>query len=344
MPDMKVRELGEFGLIARLAEMISPARGSAPAAGTGLIIGIGDDAAAWHGDTSIQLATVDSLIQDIHFSLGTTSWEDLGWKSLAVNVSDIAAMGGLPRYALVSLGLPGDIEVEDVLALYRGMIGLAEEFELRIIGGDTVSAPQVVINVTVLGSTGSQDGRILTRSAARPGDRVAVTGTLGAAAAGVEMLAKHTSFEPGAAASLREAWLRPRPRVAEGRLLVEQGVKAAIDVSDGLVADLNHVCRESRVGARVEVERVPVSPAVAECFGDRALELALAGGEDYELLFTAAADHIDRVRTAASTPVTVVGEITAEGIGVTTLGDSRGDPFSLPGTGWDHFREARSQL
>ena len=334
---MKVRELGEFGLIDRLAEMIPPA------VGTRTIIGIGDDAAAWYGDASIQLATVDSLVEDIHFSLSTASWEEVGWKSLAVNVSDIAAMGGLPCYALVSLGLPGDTEVEDVLALYRGMIGLAGEFQLQIVGGDTVSAPQVVINVTVLGSSGSADGRILMRSAARPGDLVAVTGTLGAAAAGVEMLAGHTSFETGAAACLKEACLRPRPRVAEGRLLVEHGVEAAIDVSDGLVADLNHICRASRVGARVEIDRVPVSPAVTECFGDRALALALAGGEDYQLLFTAAAGHIERVRAATSTPVTVIGEITAEGVGATTLVDSHGKPFSLPGTGWDHFHEARSQ-
>ena len=343
MPDMKVRELGEFGLIERLNGMIPRGRGRPTAARERLIIGIGDDAAAWYGDTSIQLATVDSLIQDVHFSLNTASWEEVGWKSLAVNVSDIAAMGGLPGYALISLGLPGDTGVEDVIALYRGMIDLAGEYEVDIIGGNTVSAPQVVINVTVLGSTGSGDGQILTRSAARPGDLIAVTGTLGAAAAGVEILGKGLTFEPGATASLRKACLHPRPRVAEGRLLVEHGVKAAIDISDGLIADLNHICQESRVGARVEVDRVPISPAVKECFPDRALELALSGGEDYELLFTAAADNIDRVRMAASCPVTVIGEIASEGVNETVLVDSHGNPVSLPGTGWDHYNAARNQ-
>ena len=343
MPDMKVRELGEFGLIERLNGMIPRGRGRPTAASERLIIGIGDDAAAWYGDTSIQLATVDSLIQDVHFSLNTASWEEVGWKSLAVNVSDIAAMGGLPGYALISLGLPGDTGVEDVIALYRGMIDLAGEYEVDIIGGNTVSAPQVVINVTVLGSTGSGDGQILTRSAARPGDLIAVTGILGAAAAGVEILGKGLTFEPGATASLRKACLHPRPRVAEGRLLVEHGVKAAIDISDGLIADLNHICQESRVGARVEVDRVPISLAVKECFPDRALELALSGGEDYELLFTAAADNIDRVRMAASCPITVIGEIASEGVNETVLVDSHGNPVSLPGTGWDHYNAARNQ-
>ena len=343
MPDMKVRELGEFGLIDRLAEMVSGGRGKPSAARERLIVGIGDDTAAWRGDSSIQLATVDSLVQDVHFSLETATWEEVGWKSLAVNVSDIAAMGGLPAYALVSLGLPGDTEVEDVIALYRGMVELAAEYRVEIVGGDTVSAPQVVINVTVFGTAGSEEGQILRRSAARSGDRVAVTGVLGAAAAGVEMLGKGLELEAAAAAALREACLRPRPRVAEGRLLVEHGVRAAIDISDGLIADLNHICQESGVGARVDVDRVPVAPAVRQSFGDRALELALAGGEDYELLFTAGAERIERVRAAASCPVTVIGEITTEASGVTTLVDTRGSPVRLPGTGWDHFRAARRQ-
>jgi len=343
MPGMKVAELGEFGLIGRLAAMVSRGRARRPDAPDPLIIGMGDDAAAWHGDSSVQLATVDSLVQDIHFSLASTSWEELGWKSLAVNLSDIAAMGGLPRYALVSLGLPGDTEVDDITAFYHGMIDLAREYDVRIIGGDTVSAPLVIINITVLGSSGSEAGQILTRSAARPKDVVAVTGSLGAAAAGVEMFAGGLTFEPGAAAILREACNRPRPRVAEGKLLAGQGVRAAIDISDGLVADLDHVCTGSGVGARVNVDLVPVTPAVRECFGDRALELALTGGEDYELLFTATAEQTDRVREATPVPVTVIGEITAEGTGTISLVDSRGNPVRFSGMGWDHFRVSRSQ-
>ena len=336
---MKVSELGEFGVIDRLAEIANRARREQ---GTNLIIGIGDDTAAWQGDSSVQLATVDSLVEGVHFTLDTSSYEEVGWKSLAVNLSDIAAMGGQPEYALVSLGLPGDTDVVDVTDLYRGMIALAEQFQTRIIGGNIVSAPQLVVNVTVFGSAISRDS-LLTRSAARPGDRVAVTGPLGAAAAGVEMLGKGLEFEPGITVALRKALLRPFPRIAEGRLLVEHGVKAAIDISDGLIADLNHICQASRVGARIEVDRVPVAPPVQSSFVERALGLALSGGEDYELLFTASADCVEKVSKAASCPIYVIGEVVVNDKHQVTLVDSQGNPVSLSGKGWDHFRVERGR-
>jgi thiamine-monophosphate kinase len=334
---MKVSEIGEFGLIDLLTKMASRARGKQKSSDRQLIIGIGDDTAAWHGDTSIQLATVDSLIQDTHFSLDTASWEEIGWKSLAVNLSDIAAMGGLPGYALVSLALPYDTEVENVTALYQGMIELARQFDVAIIGGNVSSAPQLAVHVTVLGTAGNQERQILTRSAARPGDVVAVTGYLGAAAAGLEMLNKNLALEPGVTSALRKVFLTPCPRIAEGQLLVEHGVQAAIDISDGLLADLGHVCQASQVSACIQVDRVPVAPEVQANFGDHALELALAGGEDYELLFTGSSEIIDSVRKAAPCPVTVIGEIMAGKAGEVNLVDSNGEPVSLPSAGWNHF-------
>ena len=172
---MKVSDLGEFGLIDLLAKMAYSTQNKQQPSWQQLILGISDDAAAWRGDTSIQLATIDSLIQDIRFSLGTTSWEELRWKAIAVNLSDIAAMGGIPKYALVSLAIPGYTEIEDVTSLYKGMIELAQRFGVAIIGGNTSSAPMVIINITILGSTIAPDKHILTRSAAKPGDKVAVT-------------------------------------------------------------------------------------------------------------------------------------------------------------------------
>ena len=334
---MKVSELEEFGLIDLLAKMAYSARNNQEASWQQLIIGIGDDAAAWRSDASTQLATIDSFIQDIHFSLGTTSWEDLGWKAIAVNLSDIAAMGGIPRYALVSLALPGHTEVADVTALYQGMIELAQRFEVAIIGGDTSSAPLVAINITILGSAKGQDKDILTRSAAKPGDKVAVTGKLGAAAAGVRMLNSKLQFNPEAAACFKKASLRPYPRIAEGQLLVEQEVKTAIDISDGLIKDLSHICQASQVGARIETDRVPIHPEVKTNFGDSALELALSGGEDYELLFTASTEVINKVKKAAPCPVTIIGEIVADKTGQITLVDKKGGPFNLGKTGWEHF-------
>jgi len=329
---MKVSELGEFGLIDLLAKMVHEQM----APSQQLIIGIGDDAAAWHGNALTQLATVDSFIQDIHFSLAITPWKELGWKALAINLSDIAAMGGVPGYALVSLALPDHTEVDDVTALYQGMIELAQQFGVAIVGGDTNSAPLVAINITILGSARSESN-ILTRSAARAGDRVAVTGYLGAAAAGWEMLTQELQFDPEATAGLKRACLHPYPRIAEGQLLVDQGVKTAIDISDGLISDLGHICKASQVGARIEVERVPIEPAVKANFGDRALELALSGGEDYELLFTASTKVIDKIRATASCPITVIGEIVADKTGRITLVDRQGNPFRLDKKGWEHF-------
>ena len=324
---MKVSELGEFGLIDLLAKMVGGGQDER------LLIGIGDDAAAWQGDASIQLATIDSFIQDVHFPSGIASWQELGWKALAVNLSDIAAMGGMPRYALVSLALPEDTEVDDVTTLYTGMLDLAQQYGVAIIGGDIVSAPLVAITITILGS--NQKKQLLTRSAAEPGELVAVTGELGAAAAGLEMLSKGPQLDLEAATRLRNAFLHPYPRIAEGQLLLEQGVKTAIDISDGLISDLNQICKASQVGARVEIDRVPIEPTVRAQFSDKSLELALSGGEDYELLFAAGAEVIDRVKRAASCPITVIGEIVA-GKGV-TLVDRQGNPSNLGKAGWEHF-------
>ena len=324
---MKVSELGEFGLIDLLAEMVGGVQDEH------LLIGIGDDAAAWQGDASIQLATVDSFIQDVHFPSGIASWQELGWKAMAANLSDIAAMGGAPRYALASLALPEDTEVDNVKNLYTGMLDLAQQYGVVIIGGDLSRAPLIIITITVLGN--SQKKPILTRSAAKPGELIAVTGYLGAAAAGLEMLKKKLQFDPQATACFKQAFLHPSPRIAEGQLLLEQGVKTAIDLSDGLISDLSQIGKASKVGARVEVDRVPVEPAVKAGFGERALELALAGGEDYELLFTAKAEVIDKVRQSASCPITVIGEIVA-GKGVTVV-DRQGNPIKLGKAGWEHF-------
>jgi thiamine-monophosphate kinase len=332
---MKVSEIGEFGLIDRLARVVAAAEDKKAPAWRHLVLGIGDDAAAWQGEATIQLATVDALVQDVHFKLNLTSWAELGWKAIAINLSDIAAMGGQPRYALVSLALPDETEIENVTSLYQGMLELARRFEVAIVGGNISQAPLVAINVTIFGNAECQN--LLTRSAAKVGDQIAVTGYLGNAAAGLEMLTKRLKLATKASASLRKAFLQPYPRVAEGQALVKCGVKAAIDISDGLISDLNHICQSSRVGARIQVERAPIAPAVKANFGTRALEMALSGGEDYELLFTARPAVIESVKSALSCPVTVIGKIVADKASKITLVDKKGSPVSLPKTGWDHF-------
>ena len=326
---MKVSELGEFGLIDLLAKMIPDSQAEKP------VIGIGDDTAAWRSDASIQLATVDTMIQDVHFSLDTVTWKELGWKSLAINLSDIAAMGGVPQYALVALALPEDTEVEDVAGLYEGMIELAGQFRVGIIGGNVSRSPVVSITITVLGDSLSNE--ILKRSTASPGDTIAITGYPGSAAAGLEMLTKKLQFGAETATYLRSAFMRPKPRITEGQLLLKLGITTAIDTSDGLLADLRHICEASGVSARVDVDRLPIHPAVSNNFGERARELALSGGEDYELLFTGSAEIVERVRAQMEYPVTAIGEITAGEPGKISVVDADGNPAEINKAGWEHF-------
>jgi thiamine-monophosphate kinase len=332
---MKVSELGEFGLIDLLAKMIAESQDNQPGYPS-FTVGIGDDAAAWQTRAPNQLATVDSLIEDVHFSFGNISWQELGWKSLAVNLSDIAAMGGAPEYALISLGLPEKTEVEDITSFYQGMMELAQKFNVSLAGGDTCQSPVVMITVAVLG-TGQET--LLRRSTASPGDIIAVTGHLGGAAAGLDILTSKLSLAPATTTALREAFNKPFPRVAEGQLLVKQGIRTAIDISDGFLADLRHIGQMSRVSARVDIDLIPIYPPVKEVYGDRALEMALSGGEDYELLFTGADSDIEKFRAEASCPVTVVGEITRDSPGEISLFDKNGQPFRIKQTGWEHFKK-----
>jgi len=331
---VKVSELGEIGLINLIAKIIGSSRSEQPA-WQNLVIGIGDDTAAWRPGKNLQLATTDSLLQDVHFTMEYTAWADLGWKAMAVNLSDIAAMGGVPRYALVAAALPVFTEVDDVTKMYHGMLELTRKHGVAIIGGDTDSAPMIIINVSLIGE--ASGAQVLTRSAASPGDKIAVTGQLGTAAAGYRMLSEKLNFNPEITKKLKAAFFRPQPRLPEGQLMVKEGVKTAIDISDGLITDLNHICHASKVSARINAAAVPVASEVKTAFGSQALELAMSGGEDYELLFTAPAEIVEQVRMKAAVPVTVIGEITSGMPGVTVL-DEKGGPMYFGRGGWEHFR------
>lgn len=335
---MKVSELGQFGLIDTVARMINDARDEQADSWKNLIDGIGDDCAVWRGSTANQLAKVDCQVQGVHFDLDFTSWEDLGWKSLAVDLSDIASMGGIPQYALVSLGLPLDTEVENVKSFYRGMLELAKLTGTAIVGGNMSGSPIVFIDVSVIGSAGNPEGTYLSRSAAAPGDLIAVTGWLGTAAAGLEMLSRKLTFDVSVSQCLKQSFARPEPRLREGRLLVEKGVKAGMDISDGLLADLGHICQASAVGAVVEIEKLPIRPEVKSSFGQKSIEMALSGGEDYQLLFSARPEIIQEVRRASAYPVTVIGEIVGVNIGQVVVINEEGKRFQPPQAGWDHFK------
>ena len=333
---MKVSELGEFGLIELLADIVDKTKDAKSASWQKVIIGIGDDAAAWQGDAHIQLATTDSLVQDTHFDLDVTGWEELGWKAIAVNLSDIAAMGGIPQYALVSLALPGELDADCVASFYQGMAKIANPFGIAIAGGNIASADKAMISVTILGSLEGKS--VLTRSAASPGDQIAVTGYLGTSAAGLRMLKQRLDFDAETAVLFQQAHLQPMPRIREGQILLQCGVKAAIDISDGLLSDLAHICKASKVSARIQEDLVPIHPAVKANFRMDCQQLALTGGEDYELLFTASKQVVARVKQAISCLVTVIGEITDGMPGQVTVTDATGKNIPWQQAGWEHFK------
>ena len=328
---MKVGELGEFGVIERIARLV----GAPP---PDVVAGIGDDAAAWRlgRGRRLALATTDTMVEGVHFLSGAVG-ADLGWKTLAVNISDIAAMGGVPRYALVTLMLPADTEVAAIEALYAGMLEAGAAFDVAIVGGDIVRSPCLAITVAMWGET--TGSALLRRSAARVGDVIAVSGGLGASAAGLRLL--RDGLPPGVVAdtveALRRAHLRPQPRVAMGQHLIRHGVRVAIDISDGLLADLGHICVMSGVAARLRLTALPLHPAARDAFGDDAVELALSGGEDYELLFTATAARLARVIAASPEPITAIGEIVAGPPGAVAVVDDAGRDVTPGRRGWDHL-------
>jgi thiamine-monophosphate kinase len=292
-----VRDVGEFGLIDRLVAALPP---EARASGGDVITAAGDDAAVLRVPPGeVQVVTTDAMIEGIHFRLDWIDWESLGHRSLAVNLSDIAAMGALPTVAVVTLGLRGDEAVADLETMYRGMGALARRHGAVVVGGDIVRVVgERLISVTAMGR--AREGRVLLRSGARPGDAIGITGTIGAAAAGLEILRDPASFAGRATADrLVRAHLRPEPRVDAGQLLVEAGATAAMDLSDGLAGDLPKIMAASGVSAEVAIDRLPVIAAVRALFPDRWRELALRGGEDFELLFTIAPDRWEALAEAA---------------------------------------------
>jgi thiamine-monophosphate kinase len=287
----------EFELIARIQGILGP---------TG--VPIGDDCAILDGHL---LATVDMLVEGVHFRLEDTDPHRLGRRALAINLSDIAAMGGIPRWCLVSLGLPATTEF--VERFYEGLAEMARRYGVLVAGGNLARLPErMAIDVTVLGTA----DRPITRDGARPGDHIYVTGPLGRSAAGLQCLLRGNQSHP----DLVAAHLDPVPRIEAGQALV--GVATAmLDISDGLAQDLGHICERSHVGAALDF--VPVDEATRQAAAELGLDplgLALHGGEDYELLYTA----------PAGSPGIRIGVVTAQGM---TL---NGHP--LEPRGWDHFR------
>jgi thiamine-monophosphate kinase len=352
--------LDEQGFIDLVAVLAARRRAS-PGAAAGPLVGIGDDAAVLGptGGRRLLLAT-DFLTEGTHFRSAWTPGRFLGRKAVAVNLSDIAAMGGVPHAVVLSVGFPRRTPLRFARAVAAGVAEQARRHGAALVGGDTCAARDLFVSVTILGSV-EPDGAVL-RSGARPGHGLYVTGRLGAAAAGLALLRRGARAEtpardlprgrrgPAARRAARSclgAHLDPVPRVLAGRLLGRSGAAAAmIDLSDGLLQDLPRLCRASRTGAVVEEAAIPVAPEAGALFGARrALRLALAGGEDYELLFAARdadAPALGRLAGRLRLPITRIGQVLPEGQGVRLLTrDGRYLPFGRIGGGFRHFPPPR---
>ena len=323
-----------------LINALSREFGAAP---PGVILGIGDDCAAIEiPGPDYLLWTVDTMVEGVHFDLAYTSLSQLGWKSLTVNLSDIAAMGGEPRHALLSLGWPPARDRRLALEFAAGLAQAAREYGVAVIGGDTVASPfGLIVTVTLTGQVPAD--QMLRRAGAQPGDLIFVTGVLGEAAAGLEVLRQGLKLAPDLQEPLIEAHLRPRPHLRAGRLLAREHLATAlIDTSDGVATDLYHICRAGRVGARINGMEVPVSPrvrAAAPDLGRDPLDLALTGGEDYLLLFTCPPEKSGRLpqsfsRAGLAAPL-VLGRIVP---GDRVILKTAAGEVDISGRGYDHFR------
>jgi thiamine-monophosphate kinase len=337
-----VRDISEFALIQRLTQALPERARESPK----LLLAIGDDCAV-AGLTSGEMMVVstDTLNEGVHFRFDWTSWESLGHKVVAVNLSDLAAMGASPILLTVSLALTGNERVSDLESMYRSMGTLAAAHHAVIAGGDiTRCTGPISISVTAIGETRGK--RLLRRDAAKPHDLIWVTGTIGAAAAGLELelLPDGDPRKSAAtAAQLRNALHCPSPRIKSGRVVASLGIRCAMDLSDGLAGDLQKILEASDVDAEVSLADLPIASAVQALFRDRARDLALHGGEDYELLFTAAPSFTNQIREGfelIGIRATVIGQIRSRSgpepriIGV----EPHGVREDIVPRGFDHFR------
>ena len=360
-----VSDVGEFGLIAHLRDALAGGDAPTDAIRDDVLAGISDDAAVVRAPGAkeggkVQILTTDALIEGTHFDRSFMPLGHLGVKALSVNVSDVAAMNAVPRYALVTLGLPKGVSVEEVRQLYDGFRQAGEAYDVAIVGGDTTSAPRLTLSVTVIGE--AVEGDVVYRRGADPGDALCVTGDLGAAYAGLRVLLQQRrqlqergedDFQPNLDefSYVIQRQLAPRARLDVVRAWAEAGVrpKALIDISDGLASEVHHLCEASGTGALVHGAALPVAPETrrtADAFEQDVDVYALFGGEDYELLFAWPEDDLDRLDALSSTlpegpSFTQVGRVTPEGEGVRIQPPGSDETAPLKPSGFDHFDDDR---
>ncbi len=327
---MQKKLKSEFELIQTLSNILDYTDNNS----TRPIIGIGDDAAYLKPNL---IVTTDAMAEGTHFRIGEMSFEDIGWKAIVSNQSDIAAMGGIPLYAVVSIGIPKFVSTEEVQAIYIGIRKALCQFGGVCVGGDSVASYNLFIAVTFIGSPAVNSQHkpvVLRRDKAQVGDMIAVTGCLGSAAAGLKAIEQGIPLHK--ADPLLVAHLHPVPKIHEAQTLAQLGVKCAMDISDGLVGDTEKLAIASKVSAVIYADKLPTLPQLSLVFPKEAQNMALTGGEDYQLLFTASTDTMDKVLSTMNS-VTVVGEVKSysQNGEVRVLLD--GSELKLKTKGWENF-------
>ena len=334
---MKIKKLSEFSLIDRISHRFNKY-------GKDIVKGIGDDAAVIKFNKNTHLLyTCDALVSGVHFNPEYSTPYEIGRKAAAINISDIASMGGKPKYLLVSLFLPKNTTEKFIDELYKGLNKECDLYDINIIGGNISRNNRFIIDLFLVGEVSSD--RVLFRSGAQVGDMVLVTGTLGDSAAGLKLLKnRQLNISQLEKKRLVSRHLTPSPRIREGAVISQlKKANSMIDISDGLSNDLSHICDESKVGTRLFIDRIPVSDAakkVAKLTGRSFIDLAINGGEDYELCFTVPkryADNISRhIEKETSVKVTIIGEIIPKLQGRWLI-NNQGEKFPLTPKGWDHL-------
>ncbi len=321
--------MSEFGLIARLAEFGVAESLQNPES---VLTGIGDDAAVVSTPSGKLLLTTDAIVDGVHFRSVDERWYDIGWKCAVSNLSDIAAM--------VTLGVPQGASMDTYVDFYSGMNEAFAKFGGAVVGGDVVSSPTMFVNLALTGhpvSTDDGEPAWLQRGAAQVDDLVCVTGSLGGSAGGLEVLLSGETNPSGQ--TLVKRHFHPTPRIELGNQLVRAGVRCAMDVSDGLVGDLEKLASASNVQIRIDMTNIPIPPELIFMFGTSAIELALSGGEDYELAFTAPESIVKALQEENDSRFTVIGRVTEEGVdgGKVSLVDATGEDYEPIRKGWDHL-------
>ncbi len=332
LEDGNLGEIGEFSLIDRIVERLGEA------AARDILVPPGDDAAVWSGGAAT-VATIDALVEGTHWRWDTMAPGDVGWRAVAANVSDLAAMGAEPEYLLVAVVLGRSLTLEQFDGFIDGLAAAALHHGVRVAGGDIVRGGETAFTIAAYG-TAAVDGDgaalVMRRGGARAGDAVAVSGMPGSSAAGLRLIEQGRESEPGAKLLIERAHRRPVARVDLGRAALAAGVRCAIDVSDGLLQDAGHIAERSGVGVEIELEALPVSPFAVELHGLEATrDLALGGGEDFELVL--AGEQATLRALGEAHPLTLIGRVTNEHAGEAWVIDASGGRYTPPSAGWDQL-------